>query len=88
MTTALVLESGVTGKLVLSPLPFVLGHRTGPFGTVPKDQVSLGPVLVVQDKCQSPGSLSPRIKDPGAKPKGCYAPFGSGGGVGDRPADL
>ena len=47
----------------LSPLPFVLGHRTGPFGTVPKDQGSLG---------QSPGSLStvqdcpvlcPRIKE-------------------------
>jgi len=25
--------------------------------------VSLGPVLVVQDKCHSPGSLSPRIKE-------------------------
>jgi len=24
---------------VLSPLPFVLGHRTGPFGTVPKPWV-------------------------------------------------
>jgi len=64
MTTALVLKSGVTGKLVLSPLPFVLGHRTGPFGTCPalvlSDQDRVRQVQGTVPKDQ--GSLGPVLR--------------------------